>query len=257
MLSGPMAGPELRRRFSIEAHAVARLHHPNIVQIFDVGEVKERPFFTMEYVEGGSLSETLQRGPLPIMESARLVASLAEAIAHVHSSGVIHRDLKPSNILLTPTGVPKITDFGLAKNVEGDSQLTQSGAIMGTPAYMAPEQTTGRREAVTTATDVYGLGAVLYALLAGKAPFRGESVVETLEAVRHRAPEPPSRANRAVPRDLELICLKCLEKDPNRRYRSGEALAEDLRCWLDGRPIMARRATLPERLWKWINRRLK
>src|SRR4029077_1085724 len=137
-------------------------------------------------------------------------------------------------------GHAHVTDFGLAKKVEGDSELTQSGALMGTPAYMAPEQTTRRRGAVTTATDVYGLGAVLYALLAGKAPFGGDSVVETLEAVRHRAPAPPSKANRKVPRDLEVICLKCLEKDPARRYRSADALADDLRCWLDGRPIAAR-----------------
>jgi serine/threonine-protein kinase len=189
----------------------------------------------MKLVPGDSLAARLERYRDDPRAAASVVAEAAEAVHHAHQRGILHRDLKPANILVDEQGHPHVTDFGLAKKVEGDSELTQSGAILGTPAYMAPEQTTGRRGAVTTATDVYGLGAVLYALLAGKAPFGGESVVETLEAVRQRAPEPPTRANPAVPRDLEVICLKCLEKDPNRRYRSAEALAEDLRRWLDGR----------------------
>ena len=195
----------------------------------------------MKLVPGGSLAPLLDRYKDDPKAAAALVAEAAEAVAHAHMRGILHRDLKPANILVDDEGHPHVTDFGLAKRIEADVEFTASGAILGTPAYMTPEQATGRRGSITTATDVYGLGAVLYALLTGQAPFGGDSVVETLDAVRNTPPEPPTRLNARVPRDLETICLKCLEKDPRRRYATAQALADDLRAWLDSRPIAARR----------------
>jgi tetratricopeptide (TPR) repeat protein len=209
----------------------------------------------MKLVPGGSLVPLIDRYTHDPRAAARLVAEAAEAVAHAHARGILHRDLKPANILVDQEGHPHVTDFGLAKRVEADVELTQSGAILGTPAYMSPEQATGRRGSVTTASDFYGLGAVLYALLTGRAPFGGDSVVETIDAVRHRPPEPPRRLNAAVPRDLETICLKCLEKDPRRRYPTAQALADDLVAWLESRPIAARRVGTAERAWLWCKRR--
>jgi WD40 repeat protein/predicted Ser/Thr protein kinase/tetratricopeptide (TPR) repeat protein len=249
-----LASDDERRRFQNEAEAVALLDHPHIVPIYEVGEHEGRQYFSMKLVGGPSLEKKLSDYAVDPKAIARLVKTAAEAVHHAHQRGILHRDLKPSNILLDERGEPYVTDFGLAKRVEGDSELTISGAILGTPPYMAPEQASGRRGAVTTATDVYGLGAILYALLTGRAPFRGDSVAEILEQVRERAPEPPSRLNAQTPRDLEIICRKCLEKEPWGRYGSAQTLAEDLGRYVAGEPIAARPASIFERLWLWSKR---
>ena len=253
--AGLLAGDDDLRRFKNEAEAVALLDHPGVVPVYEVGEHDGQNYFSMKLVPGGSLVPLLDRYKEDPKAAARLVAEAAEAVAHAHARGILHRDLKPANILVDDKGHPHVTDFGLAKRVEADVEITQSGAILGTPAYMSPEQASGHRGAVTTASDVYGLGAVLYALLTGRAPFGSSSVVETIDAVRNRPPEPPKRLNASVPRDLETICLKCLEKDPRRRYPSAQALADDLRAWLDARPIAARRVGAAERAWLWCRRR--
>ena len=253
--AGLLAGADELRRFQNEAEAVALLDHPGIVPVYEVGEHAGQRYFTMKLVPGGSLVPLLPRYGDDPRASARLVAEAAAAVAHAHARGILHRDLKPANILIDAEGHPHVTDFGLAKRVESDADLTQSGALLGTPAYMSPEQAAGRRGGITTAADVYGLGAVLYALLTGKAPFGGDSVVETLDAVRHHQPEPPTKLNGRVPRDLETIGLKCLEKDPRRRYPTAQALADDLRAWLVGEPIAARPAGVLERAAKWARRK--
>ena len=249
-----LASDDERRRFQNEAEAVALLDHPHIVPIFEVGEYDGRQYFSMKLVGGPSLEKKLADFAADPKAAATLVKTAAEAVHHAHQRGILHRDLKPSNILLDERGEPYVTDFGLAKRVEGDSEMTVSGAILGTPPYMAPEQASGRRGAVTTATDVYGLGAILYALLTGRAPFRGESVRGDPGASPRAAAEPPSKINRRTPRDLEIICLKCLEKEPWRRYGSAQALAEDLGRYIAGEPITARPAGTFERLWLWCRR---
>ena len=222
--------------------------------IFEVGQYEDQHYFSMKLIGGESLDKRLEEYVADPRRAARLVATAADAIHHAHQRGILHRDLKPANILVDPDGQPHVTDFGLAKRVEGDSGLTRSGAIVGTPAYMAPEQASGKRGGVTTSTDVYGLGAVLYALLAGRAPFGGTNVVDTLEQVRERTPESPRKLNPQVPRDLDIICLKCLEKDPRQRYASADALAEDLKRWLAGEPIAARPVGKAARAWMWCRR---
>ena len=244
-----------RRRFQNEAEAVALLDHPHIVPIYEVGEHDARQYFSMKLIGGPSLEKKLSEFASNPTAAAGLVKTAAEAVHHAHQRGILHRDLKPSNILLDERGEPYVTDFGLAKRIEGDSEMTASGAILGTPPYMAPEQASGRRGAVTVATDVYGLGAVLYTLLTGQAPFRGTSAVEVLEQVRDRTPEPPSRYNKNAARDLEVICLKCLEKAPSKRYDSAQALAQDLGRFLVGKPIHARPISPIERVVMWAQRK--
>jgi eukaryotic-like serine/threonine-protein kinase len=253
---GPLANQDDLRRFHMEAAAIAMLDHPNIVPIYEVGEQEGLSYFAMKLVEGASLAQRLPESVAdPRAAAAQLVATVARAVHHAHQRGVLHCDLKPSNIVIDADGQPHVTDFGLAKRVQGNSELTQSGAILGTPSSMAPEQASGNSKAITTATDIYGLGAVLYALLTGKPPFRGDSVLETLEQVRQRLPEPPSGAGRKVDRDLETVCLKRLEKEPERRYASALALAEDLERWLRGEPTAARPLSRPARLRRWAWRR--
>ncbi|MDX2038129.1 MAG: serine/threonine-protein kinase [Isosphaeraceae bacterium] len=253
--AGLLAGDDELRRFQNEAEAVAMLDHPGIVSAYEVGEHLGRHYLAMKLIVGGSLASMLERYRSDPRAAAGLLAEAAEAVHHAHTRGILHRDLKPANILIDTAGHPHITDFGLAKRLEADVEMTASGAIMGTPAYMAPEQATGRRGGITIATDVYGLGAVLYAVLTGDAPFGGDSLADTLEALRSRPPASPTRVNVGVPRDLETICLKCLEKDPRRRYASAQALADDLRAWLDSRPIAARRVGSVERARLWCRRR--
>jgi WD40 repeat protein/Flp pilus assembly protein TadD len=260
ILAGPHAGTDALARFRSEAEAVARLRHPNIVQIYEVGEAEGRPFFSLELAEGGSLAQRLDGTPFPARQAAELVETLARAMHSAHRRGIIHRDLKPANVLFTAEGMPRITDFGLAKQLEGEPGVlapggqTQSGAILGTPSYMAPEQAAGRSKAIGPAADIYALGTILYELLTGRPPFKGETPLDTLMAVMHHEPVPPSRLQARVPRDLETICLKCLHKEPPRRYASAEDLAEDLRCFRAGEPIHARAVGWAEKLWRWCCR---
>jgi tRNA A-37 threonylcarbamoyl transferase component Bud32 len=254
ILAGAYAGPEELARFRAEAEAIARLQHPNIVQIYEVGENGGRPFFALEFVEGGSLDTKLAGGPLPPREAAGLVEVLARAVHAAHRRGIVHRDLKPANVLLTADGTPKIADFGLAKRLDRATPRTQSGAVLGTPCYMAPEQARGRTKAVGPAADVYALGAILYELLTGRPPFRAETASETLLEVMSLEPVPPRRWQPNLPRDLETICLKCLQKEIPQRYPSAEALAEDLRRLLKDEPIRARPAGRTEKLWRWCRR---
>ena len=254
ILSGDHADEQERARFRSEAEAVARIQHLNIIQIYEIGEEDGRPYFSLEYVDGGSLTARIDGEPQPPREAARIVHLLAGAMDCAHKAGVVHRDLKPGNVLLTADGTPKITDFGLAKRVQEDSGQTRSGSILGTPGYMAPEQAEGKNNEVGPPADVYALGAILYELLTGRMPFRAPSVLETLEQVRTREPVAPAELQPTVPRDLETICLKCLQKDPRRRYDGAGALAEDLRRFLAHEPILARRVGLLERAWRWRRR---
>ena len=253
--AGVLADDDDLRRFQNEAEAVALLDHPGIVPVYEVGEHDGQRYFSMKLVEGGNLAERLASFRDNPRAAATLLAEIAEAVHHAHMRGILHRDLKPANILIDAEGHPHVTDFGLAKRVEGDVEMTQSGAILGTPAYMSPEQAQGRRGSITTATDVYGLGAILYALLTGRAPFGGDSVIDTLDAVKTRPPASPRKFNGQVPSDLETICLKCLEKEPARRYHSAEDLAADLHRWLDGRPITARHVGGLTRAVMWCKRK--
>jgi WD40 repeat protein/serine/threonine protein kinase len=292
ILAADHAGPRGRVRFRQEAEAVARLRHPNIVQIYDIGESERSPYIALEFVEGGSLAARLRGDPQPVLWTARLIETVARAVHFAHQHGIVHRDLKPANILLQESGIrsqesgvrsqesdnrgqtpgdsclltpdsclltpdswiPKITDFGLAKRLDEQSSRTQSGEVVGTPSYMAPEQA-GENKRIGPATDVYALGAILYELLTGRPPFKGATALDTVVQVLHEEPVRPGRLRPQLPRDLETICLKCLEKEPARRYGSARELADDLQHFRHGKPIQARPVGLAERGWKWAQRR--
>jgi serine/threonine protein kinase len=254
VLAGSHAGAQQLNRFYIEAEAVGRLQHPNIVQIYDVGKLNGLPYFSLEFVGGGSLAEKVHRQPQPPTEAAHQVETLARAVYYAHQNDIIHRDLKPANILLTADGIPKITDFGLAKQLEGDSSQTRSGTLMGTPSYMSPEQARGDIENVGPLADVYSLGAILYELLTGRPPFLAATAMQTLSQVTNQEPTPPTRLQDKIPRDVETICLKALQKDPRKRYPTAHELAEDLRRFLANEPILARPVSAPERAWRWCRR---
>ena len=267
-------------RFRAEAEAVAKLLHSNIVQIYETGEHEGRPYFSLEFVDGGSLDQRLRESPTSPRSAARLVETLARTMDVAHQRGIVHRDLKPANILLAKLDsqssmirhrdldsssspgdhwsrntVPKIADFGLAKRVDEDSSQTQSGTILGTPSYMAPEQASGRNREIGPAADIYSLGAILYELLVGRPPFKASNPIDTVRQVIEQEPVPPRQLEPRVPHDLETICLKCLEKDPARRFRSAAELADDLRRFVDDEPIRARPTPAWERAWKWGKRR--
>ncbi len=254
ILAGQLADENDIKRFYIEAEAAANLDHPGIVPIFEVGQHEEQHFFSMAFVEGRSLAERLADGPMPPREAAALLLDVTTAVEYAHSRGVIHRDLKPSNILIGADGNPRVTDFGLAKRVQGDSGLTGSGQIMGTPSYMPPEQAAGRRGEVGPPADVYALGATLYCMVTGRPPFQAATAMDTVLQVLSDDPVPPRRLSASIPRDLETISLKCLEKEPGKRYASAAALAEDLRRFLVGEPIAARPVGPTERSWRWCRR---
>jgi serine/threonine-protein kinase len=257
---GSQTHPERLARFRREMELIARVKHGNVVQIYEAGEHEGRPFLAMEYVEGGTLSQKLVAGPLPIRSVAEVTEAIARGMHAAHECGVVHRDLKPANVLLGLDGSPRITDFGLARALVSefeDSSFqwdTQSGTILGTPSYAAPEQVSDSREA-GPAADTYALGAILYECLTGRPPFKAATPLETLEQVRTREPVSPRSLQPSVPRDLETICLRCLRKDPRRRYPSAAALADDLRRFLDGKPVLARPTPVWERLWMWARRR--
>jgi WD40 repeat protein len=253
--TGKHAGPEELARFKAEAEAVARLQHPHIVQIFEVGQQDGRPYFALEFVDGPSLDKKLRGTPLPALQAAQLALTLARTIHHAHQKGIVHRDLKPANILLTADGTPKVGDFGLAKRLDAGPGHTETGEIIGTPSYMAPEQATGKTRQVGPAADIYALGAILYEMLTGRPPFKAETGVDTVLQVIHDDPVPPSRLQPKLPRDLETVCLKCLEKDPRKRYATAAELADDLQRFLDGAPVLARPTPAWERLAKWARRR--
>jgi len=260
ILSDPRSGRQRLERFRNESDILARLRHPNIVQVHEVGEHRGRPFFTMEYVEGGSLAAKLAGAPLPARTAAELTQALAQTVQNAHAHDIVHRDLKPSNVLLAADGTPRIADFGLAKTLSDDAdargvERTATGVILGTPGYMAPEQAAGEHQGTGPPADVYALGAILYECLTGRPPFRGETPLDTLDMVRSTAPVRPSVLNPRVDHDLETICLKCLEKEPKSRYRTAEELAKDLERYLAGKPILARPLGPVVKGWRWARRR--
>jgi WD40 repeat protein/tRNA A-37 threonylcarbamoyl transferase component Bud32 len=254
LIGGPFSTTEFYERFQSEAVTVASLQHPNIVSIFEIGHEKAQPFIAMEYVSGKNLADLIREQPLAPRRAAACVKTISLAIHYAHEKGVLHRDLKPSNILIDTAGEPRVTDFGLAKRLSGDSDITLTGQLLGTPSYIAPEQTSGKSKSPGPPSDIYSLGAILYHALTGRAPFRAETIEETLLQVLHSEPIKPRLLNPSVPPDLETICLKCLEKEPAKRYATAEDLAQDLNRFLNHQPIKARPATVVERAGRWAHR---
>ena len=254
ILHGTLANAEQVRRFRAEAEAAARLHHPGIVGIYEIGEHEGQQYFSMEYIEGSNLAEVVREGPVPARRAAELLKTISVAVAYAHQHGVLHRDLKPSNVLVDEHDQPHVTDFGLAKLLTGDTDLTLSGQMLGTPSYMSTEQAAGDRAALGPATDIYSLGALLYHLLTGRPPFVAATVAETLRLARETEPAALRSLEASVPPDLETICLKCLAKEPQRRYATAQELAADLERFLRGEPIHARPVTRFERAWRWCRR---
>jgi tRNA A-37 threonylcarbamoyl transferase component Bud32 len=254
VLGGTHAGQAQLARFRAEAEAVARLRHPNIVQIYDVGDADGSPFFSLEFVGGGSLSDRIEKKAFTPRDAAKLMEKVARAVHTAHQAGIVHRDLKPGNILLTTDGEPKIADFGLAKYLDGDRNQTATGTILGTPSYAAPEQAAGRHRAIGPATDVYAMGAILYEMLTGRPPFRAETPLATILQVMGPEPAPPIPSDRKVPRDLDTICMKCLEKSLSRRYPSALDLADELGRFLRGESIRARPPGPVQRTFLWCRR---
>jgi tRNA A-37 threonylcarbamoyl transferase component Bud32 len=269
ILAGRLASSDDVRRFTAEARAVAGFDHPHIVPIYEIGEYQGQPYFTMKLMEGGSLAHPTAQAPFvkgskeAQRQAAGALAAIARAVHHAHQHGILHRDLKPANILLDAAGTPYVTDFGLAKRVSGEpgasvpGGLTQTGAIVGTPSYMAPEQASGQKRAVTTLADVYSLGAILYELLTGQPPFRAESSLDTLLQVLEYEPVRPRSISPRIDRDLEMICLKCLQKDPAQRYASAGDLAADLEHWLAGEPLTARPPSAARLVWLWLRKNVR
>jgi serine/threonine protein kinase len=253
ILAGGHAGTEMLDRFRAEAEAVARMQHPNIVQIFEVGEQNGLPFFSLEYCGGGSLEKRLGGNPMPSEDAARLIATLARAVQAAHDKGIVHRDLKPANVLFAEDGSPKVTDFGIAKKLDAEAH-TADGSLLGTPSYMSPEQAAGNCSAVGPPSDIHALGAILYECLTGRPPFKAATPLDTIMLVANEDPVSPRRLLACIPSDLETVCLKCLRKEPGRRYESAAALADDLGRYLGGEPILARPVGAPERLWRWCLR---
>src|SRR6058998_1967599 len=251
---GQWASKAHLKRFRREAEAAASLDHPGIVPIYEVGERDGSCYFSMKFVEGGQLDEVVRRAPMSVRQAAELIAKVARTVHYAHQHGILHRDIKPGNILLDGKGEPHLTDFGLARLVETESTMTRTLDVLGTPSYMAPEQAVGNNAAVGSVTDVYGLGAVLYQLLTGQPPFAGGATYETIKLLLDTEPRQPRLLNPKIDRDLSTICLKCLEKDPKRRYASALALAEDLERWLKYEPIQARHTGIFTRGRKWVRR---
>ena len=252
--SGELASAEFVRRFLLEAEAAAGLKHPNIVAIHEVGVREGQHFYSMDYVEGQTLAERAINKPLSPELASGYLKTIAEAVHYAHQRGILHRDLKPSNVLIDSQDQPHLTDFGLAKRLSDDSELTLTGQVLGSPNYMPPEQALGKRQSATIACDVYSLGAILYFLLTGRPPFAAESLTQTLQQVLHNEPVSPRLLNPSVPRDLETICLKCLSKEPDRRYRSAQELAEELGRFLKGEPVQARPIGAAGKSWRWCRR---